>query len=455
VKTPYAFCYSQWFAILAGYDHATEYFYQDVTIPPDALQAHLRFAYSISTHEVGSEVYDTLKVEVLRPSDDAVLETLGTLSNLDKTSGYWRFGPTYDLSSYKGQTIRLRFYAVTNDSHLTLFLVDDIALVVVTPPETVSAPTPPDGPTNGVIQTSYFFTTGGSTSSSWHPVQYLFDWGDGTTSEWLAVGVTRAEKTWKDPGIYQVKVRARCVTHAAVVSSWSQSFSIQIMPIQVFPQSPSGHSIFDSCSLTSAFQPQFQWSANAPLKKYTVLISTSPTDFMTGRTVLAKGSVSGTSNTWKPSFFVWKKILQASYNAGAIRDVYWKVAGTKPDGTLTETEVRSFRIEASQPVSIHTPIEGEIFFSSVAPTVGFDAYCNKKFTLEFSPLGDFSDPLKIRSVPITVTNTNSQTPVQKTLPSFQWKGITKSLGAGGYLRIKAWDGMNRETISEVRTFRIQ
>jgi hypothetical protein len=176
---------------------------------------------------------------------------------------------------------------------------------------------------------------------------------------------------------------------------------------------------------------------------------------MTGGIVIAKGSVSGTSNTWKPSFFVWKKILQASYNSGAIRDVYWKVAGTKPDGKLTETEVRSFRIGAPQPASIHTPIEGEIFLSSVAPTLGFDTSCNKKFTLEFSPLRDFSDPQKIRSVPFTITNANSQTPVQKTLSSFQWKGITKSLGAGGYLRIKAWDGMNRGTISEVRAFRIQ
>jgi hypothetical protein len=126
---------------------------------------------------VESQVYDTMKVEVLRPSDDAVLETLETLSNVNKTFGYWSFSPTYDLHSYKGQTIRLRFYATTNDSHLTLFLVDDIALSLVTAPETISTPNTPDGPANGVILTPYSFTTGGATSSSWHPVQYRFDWG--------------------------------------------------------------------------------------------------------------------------------------------------------------------------------------------------------------------------------------------------------------------------------------
>ncbi|OGP70535.1 MAG: hypothetical protein A2W09_03885, partial [Deltaproteobacteria bacterium RBG_16_50_11] len=302
VKTPSAFCYSQWFAILAGYDNATEYFYQDVTIPPDALQTYLRFAYSISTHEVESQVYDTMKVEVVRPSDNAVLETLETLSNVNKTHGYWYFGSTYDLLSYKGQTIRLRFYATTNNSYLTLFLVDDIALGVVTPPETISAPTPPDGPTNGVILTSYSFTTGGSSSSSGDPVQYLFDWGDGTTSGWLPVGVTSVSKSWNNPGTYQVKVQARCATHTPIGSSWSQSFSINIIPIQITLQSTAGSSIFDSCSLITNYQPSFQWTANGPLKKYTVLISTSPTDFTTRGTVLTKGTVLGTSNTWKPLF---------------------------------------------------------------------------------------------------------------------------------------------------------
>jgi hypothetical protein len=147
--------------------------------------------------------------------------------------------------------------------------------------------------------------------------------------------------------------------------------------------------------------------------------------------------------------------LQSSHNLGAIRDIYWKVVGAKPDGTFTETEVRSFRIGTPQPVSIHTPMEGETFLSSVPPTLDFDSNCNKKFTLEFSAFSDFSDSKKIKRVNFMIMNSNSQTTLQKTLSSFQWKGITKSLGTGGYFRIKAWDGLNRGTLSEVRTFRIQ
>jgi glucuronate isomerase len=106
-------------------------------------------------------------------------------------------------------------------------------------------------------------------------------------------------------------------------------------------------------------------------------------------------------------------------------------------------------------VTIHTPIEGEVLFSSTAPTVGFDSNWNKKFTLEFSPLSDFSNPEKIRRVTFSITNPNSQTTVQKTLSSFQWAGITKLLGTGGHFRIKACDGLNRETVSDVRVISIQ
>jgi hypothetical protein len=176
---------------------------------------------------------------------------------------------------------------------------------------------------------------------------------------------------------------------------------------------------------------------------------------MTTGILINKASVSGTYNKWKPSSFVWKKILQSSYNLGTIRDVYWKVVGTKVDGTFVETAVRSFRIGDGPSVTINTPGEGDTLFATIPPTFNFDANCNKKFTLQFSPLIDFSDSTKIKTVTITITNPNVQTTVQKTLSSFQWSGIVKLLGTGGYFRIKAWDALNRLTIEGPRAFDIQ
>jgi hypothetical protein len=332
--------------------------------------------------------------------------------------------------------------------------VDDIVLVSVVLPETVSTPSIPAGPTSGAVSTSYSFTTGGAISNYGDSVQYFFDWGDGTNSGWLAAGTTGASKSWTNPGTYLVKVQARCKTHTSVVSSWSHEHSIDIVPIDISLQSPADASVFDACSLVSNYQPSFQWTANGSLKSYAILISTSPVDFTTTGVLINKASVSGTYNTWKPSSFVWKKILQASWNTGTIRDIHWKVVGTKSDGTFVGTTPRSLRIGDAQLVTINTPGDGDTLLAAIPPTFIFDANCNKKFTLEFSPLSDFSDSKKIKAVSVTITNPNVQTPVQKTLSSFQWNGIVKLLGTGGYFRIKAWDVLNRLTIAGPNSFNI-
>ena len=54
---------------------------------------------------------------------------------------------------------------------------------LMAPHEIVSIPSTPIGLTIGTTGTSYTYTTGGSTSSLGHSVQYLFDWGDGTNSD--------------------------------------------------------------------------------------------------------------------------------------------------------------------------------------------------------------------------------------------------------------------------------
>jgi hypothetical protein len=118
-----------WYAWMGGYNNATEYIYQDVTIPSSATQAYVQFWYKIATQETGSTAYDTMAVEVRRPSDNSLLTTLVTLSNLNQTTG-WVQSAQYDASSFKGQTIRLRFYTTTDYGLPTSFFVDDTALMV-------------------------------------------------------------------------------------------------------------------------------------------------------------------------------------------------------------------------------------------------------------------------------------------------------------------------------------
>jgi hypothetical protein len=118
-----------WLAWLAGYNYADDYIYQDVSIPSSSTQAYVQFWYKIGTDETESTVYDTMAVQIRRPSDNALLTTLVTLSNLNKSTE-WVQSAQYDVSSFKGQTIRLGFYTATDEYLLTDFFVDDTSLTV-------------------------------------------------------------------------------------------------------------------------------------------------------------------------------------------------------------------------------------------------------------------------------------------------------------------------------------
>ena len=94
--------------------------------------------------------------------------------------------------------------------------------------ETVTTPTTPTGPASGSIGASYAYVSGGSLSSLGHAVQYKFDWGDGTDSGWLAVGITTASHIWAAVGTYNVRVMARCATHTVNESLWSDACAVMI-----------------------------------------------------------------------------------------------------------------------------------------------------------------------------------------------------------------------------------
>ena len=57
-----------------------------------------------------------------------VLATLATYSNLNHNTGYAQ--KTFDLSAYKGQTIKILLTGVENSSLQTSFVLDDFALTV-------------------------------------------------------------------------------------------------------------------------------------------------------------------------------------------------------------------------------------------------------------------------------------------------------------------------------------
>jgi hypothetical protein len=124
----------------------------------------------------------------------------------------------------------------------------------ITVAETVSTPKAPTGPTSGYNNgTLYTYSTGSAVDNLGHSVQYLFNWGDGTTSGWLPVGTTSARKSWPYKGTYTVKAQARCATHTSVVSAFSTGTSVNITLVEAVstPAKPWGPtSVYPSTSYT-------------------------------------------------------------------------------------------------------------------------------------------------------------------------------------------------------------
>ncbi len=99
-------------------------------IPAGATSATLSFWTSIVTSETTtSTAYDKLLVQVVDSSTNTVLATLVTLSNLDKTSSSTTYVQrSYNVTSYKGKSVTVRFKATNDSSYTTTFRVDDVSL---------------------------------------------------------------------------------------------------------------------------------------------------------------------------------------------------------------------------------------------------------------------------------------------------------------------------------------
>ncbi|MEV5386842.1 hydrolase [Streptomyces sp. NPDC052721] len=118
--------YKAW---LNGYGSAhTDTLAQSVTIPAGCTSATLSFSLHVDTAETTtSTAYDTLKAQVLG-SSGTVLSTLATYSNLNAASGYTQ--RAFNLASYAGQTVTVKFTGTEGSTLQTSFVLDDTALTV-------------------------------------------------------------------------------------------------------------------------------------------------------------------------------------------------------------------------------------------------------------------------------------------------------------------------------------
>ncbi|UUZ51174.1 immune inhibitor A [Massilia sp. B-10] len=100
--------------------------YQTVAIPATVTSATLKFWLKVASAETTTtNAYDTLKVQV-RNTSGAVLATLATYSNLNKGTTFLE--KSFDLSAYKGQSVRIYFEGIEGSTVATSFVIDDVTL---------------------------------------------------------------------------------------------------------------------------------------------------------------------------------------------------------------------------------------------------------------------------------------------------------------------------------------
>lgn len=118
-------------AWLGGHgEKKTDKLSQDVALPASADAIAMTFYLHVETEEESTEVYDRLRVRV-RDTQNKLLKTVATFSNVDATTGYQR--QAIDLSAYRGQTIRLSFESSEDASSSTSFVIDEVRIVAKTP----------------------------------------------------------------------------------------------------------------------------------------------------------------------------------------------------------------------------------------------------------------------------------------------------------------------------------
>lgn len=94
---------------------------------PSAHAISVTFFLHIGTEDQTQTAHDRLRVRV-RAANGQLLRTLEIFTNLEATPGYVRH--SYDLSAWRGRTIRLSLEATENNSAVTSFVVDDFAIIV-------------------------------------------------------------------------------------------------------------------------------------------------------------------------------------------------------------------------------------------------------------------------------------------------------------------------------------
>ncbi len=120
-----------WKAYLQGYGAAqSDRLLQVVTVPTAACNLILRFWLKVNTAETGTVAWDTLRVQTFDNATAALIQSVGSFSNVNAGTAYVERVFTLDVAKHRGKTIRLQFDGAEDSTNVTSFFVDDVSLSI-------------------------------------------------------------------------------------------------------------------------------------------------------------------------------------------------------------------------------------------------------------------------------------------------------------------------------------
>jgi subtilisin family serine protease len=120
-----------WKAYLQGYGTAqSDRLLQVVTVPTTACNLILRFWLKVNTAETGTTAWDTLRVQTFDNATAALIQSVGSFSNVNAGTSYVERVFTLDVAKHRGKTIRLQFDGSEDSTNVTSFFVDDVSLTI-------------------------------------------------------------------------------------------------------------------------------------------------------------------------------------------------------------------------------------------------------------------------------------------------------------------------------------
>jgi hypothetical protein len=160
---------------------------------------------------------DILEKRMFQACWDDNLTTIGGMTDMALIYLYTHYGGG-GLSKYYFEG-----YNVLGDASVVLAGEAEVN----TPPDT---PDTPEGPDEGETEIEYTFTTA-TTDPEEDQVSYMFDWGDGTFSDWIGPVLhqtpVQGSHAWGEEGVYEVRAKAKDVNDDE--SDWSDTHTITIV----------------------------------------------------------------------------------------------------------------------------------------------------------------------------------------------------------------------------------